>query len=116
MVYLYIALFSLMGACSRYTLSLLIDAPMYTVIVNLLGALMLGFCTSYFKKINMNSLLKTGITTGYLGSFTTFSALSKDMVDLYLMDNYFLLMIYLLLTVFGGLICVVIGMKWGEQI
>ncbi|WP_414048603.1 fluoride efflux transporter FluC [Macrococcus animalis] len=114
MVYLYIALFSMIGALSRYGVSLMIDAPTYTVIVNLLGALLLGFCTNYFKSLNMNALLKTGITTGFLGSFTTFSALSKDAVDLYLAHSYAALALYLSITMIGGLICVVLGMKWGD--
>lgn len=114
MVYLWIALFSIFGALSRYGLSLVIDAPMYTVIVNLLGALLLGFCTVYFKRLDWVASIKTGITTGFLGSFTTFSALSKDVVDLYLAQDFMHLSIYMLITIIGGLIFAVLGMKWGE--
>ncbi|MGV2874843.1 CrcB family protein [Macrococcus capreoli] len=113
MVYLWIALFSILGACSRYGLSLWIEAPMYTIIVNLAGAYCLGFCTTYFKQLHLAKVIQTGITTGFLGSFTTFSALSKDVIDLYLMHRYSFVVLYLLISILGGLICASIGMKAG---
>ncbi|MCE4957981.1 fluoride efflux transporter FluC [Macrococcoides caseolyticum] len=115
MVYIVIALFSIIGACSRFLVSLFVDAPFYTVIVNLIGAYALGFCTTHLPKHNFPFAIKTGITTGFLGSFTTFSALSKDTVDLYLSGNVVLFVAYLLITILGGLCCTYFGMKRGEQ-
>lgn len=115
MIYLWIAVMSILGACSRYAVSLILHAPLYTLCVNLIGAFTLGFCTTYFKRMNISSHIKTGITTGFLGSFTTFSALSKDASDLYLAHHYTLLIIYMSITILGGLSCAAAGMKWGEK-
>lgn len=115
MIYLYIACISVFGALCRYSISLLLHAPMYTIIVNLIGAFALGYCTTYFKRLSCSALIKTGVTTGFLGSFTTFSALSKDVADLYLAHHYLSLIIYYSISIFGGIICAAIGLKWGDR-
>lgn len=115
MVYLWIACMSVFGALCRYSISLALHAPLYTIIVNLIGAFALGFSTTYFRRLSWSSHIKTGITTGFLGSFTTFSALSKDVADLYLAHHYLSLFIYYSISIFGGMICAVIGRKWGDK-
>lgn len=115
MIYLWIACMSVFGALCRYSISLSLHAPLYTIIVNLIGAFALGFCTTYFQRLSWSSHLKTGITTGFLGSFTTFSALSKDVGDLFLAHHYTALLIYLSISIFGGIICAAIGLKWGDN-
>lgn len=50
--------------------------PLPSVIVNLIGAALLGFVTGYSRHRQWSQPLSKGITTGFLGSFTTMSALA----------------------------------------
>lgn len=116
MVYLWIGLFSIAGALLRYLISLYLQTYFYTLFVNISGAFLLGFCTAYFKRTNIHPHIKTGITTGFLGSFTTFSVFSKEVVMLFNNEQYMLTYLYLLTSMSTGLFAAFLGLKRGEKI
>ncbi len=82
MVYLLIGIGASVGAISRYLVSFILlktvifGFPIGTVIVNLLGCFLIGI----FLAINTNNkeLMSPLIIIGFLGSFTTFSAFTKE--------------------------------------
>ena len=59
--------------------------PYGTLAVNVLGSLALGWLATFFlDRPEINSALRLGLTVGFLGAFTTFSAFSFDSVQLLL--------------------------------
>ena len=84
----YVGLGGALGACSRYSLSLLISTqplslPYATLIANVVGALIAGFLTTVFiGKAMTGSPLQLLLVVGFLGGFTTFSAFSVETLRL----------------------------------
>ena len=59
--------------------------PYGTLVVNVLGSLALGWlATVFLARPEINIALRLGITIGFLGAFTTFSAFSFESVQLML--------------------------------
>ena len=57
--------------------------PYGTLIVNVLGSLALGWmATVFLARPEINIALRLGIAVGFLGAFTTFSALSFESIQL----------------------------------
>lgn len=114
MKYLYVGVFAFIGATLRYSLTLLTGDASYlgTLTVNLIGAFLLAFSTSYpFDNQN----LKVGLTSGMLGSFTTFSTFSAD--SIHLLENQLSLgLCYITLTMAGGLLLSYLGLRAGRRL
>ena len=78
-----------LGASGRYLVGLMalrafgIAFPYGTLIVNVLGALLMG-CLVHFLavKINGSAELRVFLATGVLGGFTTFSAFSLEVANM----------------------------------
>ncbi|GGB02443.1 CrcB family protein [Macrococcus hajekii] len=114
MKYLYIALFAFVGASARYGISLMAGDHSYigTLFVNVVGAFLLGLLSSYPFKDN---LLKTGLTSGLLGSFTTFSTFSME--SIHLLENQLALgLSYVVTTFLFGLLFSYAGIKGGQTL
>ena len=59
--------------------------PYGTLAVNVLGSFVLGWlATIFLDRLGINSALQLGLTVGFLGAFTTFSAFSFESVQLLL--------------------------------
>lgn len=59
------------------------DSYLNIIIANILGCFLFGLFLSITSKImGIDSGIKLGITTGFLGAFTTFSTFCKDTVTL----------------------------------
>ena len=84
--YIWIAIFGSLGAISRFQLSIWFNGsegfPFGTLIANILGCLLLGFCTS-LSETYLDGPLKKGITAGFMGSLTTFSTFSMESIQLF---------------------------------
>ncbi|MBM7570997.1 fluoride efflux transporter FluC [Aquibacillus albus] len=100
------------GAVTRYSVTLLIISegfPFATLFVNLIGCFLLSYL-SY--SATLKGLIPfhafVPLTTGFFGSFTTFSAITTETVLLW-KDSYILAMIYILSTFFGGLLLCFLG-------
>ena len=114
-----IAVFGAIGALSRYFCSYLPDymgIPMGTATVNIVGSFMLGLATSIFLVAPYPTWLRTGLTTGFLGAFTTFSTFSVDNAKLIQEQSYFTAGInivgQLVLGVTMALLGLYLGTKW----
>ena len=118
----YIALFGALGALLRYGFSFLPSLggiPMGTLLVNLLGSFVLGFLTALLLTQNMSPALKTGLTTGFLGAFTTFSTFTVESATLLQEQSAWLAGLNILGQVVGGLSMAMLGLylggRWSEN-
>lgn len=81
--------------------------PWGTLTVNLLGSLILGVIVGMSLSVEMGLLLGTGI----MGAFTTMSAYSVDLIELFENSEYGPALSYLLVTVVGCPLLAYAGMR-----
>lgn len=98
-----------LGASARYIITVMVPAesgfPLATLLVNLIGAFLLTFTGFYlFQRIKIPDTLKTAVSIGFLGSFTTFSALSLETVSLLENGRLLTAAAYVLLSISGGVL------------
>lgn len=122
MVYLFIGIGGMIGSILRYLLSHIIpqiwggDFPWGTLIINLSGSFFLGWITN--KLVVLKKLppqLLTALTTGVIGSYTTFSTFCLETVQLMEAGKYYLSLLYIVLSLMGGLLFVRIGLEIAEN-
>lgn len=118
--YLYIFLGGAFGALLRYWISFLNPEhgfPIGTFIANIIGSFLMGLLGSlairYFAN---NALLKKGLTTGFIGAFTTFSTFQFELIKMLEHHLYLLLLLYAVTSYLVGIIVCYIGIKLGENI
>lgn len=109
MVYFSVGIGGLIGSILRYYLSLAIDPmitsfPIGTLAVNLIGSLFLGFLPTFFTLFRFHPHVINGVCTGLIGSFTTFSAFSVELLFLIEEGYLFRALIYFLVSSLGGLL------------
>lgn len=71
------------GALSRYMLSQESlywgNAPLNILLINIMGAFLLAFFLELsLGRLHISAAIRTGISTGFLGAFTTFSGLCSE--------------------------------------
>jgi fluoride exporter len=119
MVYLYVGLGGMIGSVLRYLIATipfpsLGNFPIGTLTVNLIGSFTLALLTgAILCKQPLSPEIKTGITTGVIGSFTTFSTVSLEVYQLFQEGLYVSLGMYLFLSLAGGLTLAAIGFNLG---
>lgn len=90
--------------------------PVATLTVNLLGTLLLCVLSAgAIHKFASNKVIRTAIMTGFLGSFTTFSAFSYETVELFQQGAILAACLYIMASIFGGLAIGMLGMKIGRK-
>src|SRR5699024_8204010 len=112
--YLSIGAGAALGALFCFLLSigaLRLQLPLFsaTLIVNMAGALLIGFFIAKELKPSMHSFL----ITGFLGSFTTFSMLSYEHYLLLSYGDYVMFLVYLGSNLILGVIAVLLGFTRG---
>ncbi len=80
-----------------------------TLFVNVLGSFMMGLLFSYAHHKGLSPALKSFISTGFLGAFTTFSTFSYENLLLLQSGNYFNFSLNILLNIILCLIAVWLG-------
>lgn len=83
-----------------------------TLLVNLAGAGLLGAVIGHGTPSWSNSL-RAGVTTGFLGSFTTFSAIMAGWLGLTLVPDPLLGLAYVFATLIGGVLSAYGGLEAG---
>lgn len=98
------------GAISRYLLGIYItglwkgDFPLGTFIINILGSFFLGLILFHPQlSTALGSELKLGIGVGFLGSFTTFSTLEYETMQLLGKKKRAVALAYVLLSLLAGI-------------
>lgn len=109
---LYVGLGGAVGAILRYLISCLPNKgyfPYLTLMTNILGAIFIGIVVGMFEEDKMSSSMNLFLKTGVCGGFTTFSTFSLESFTLFENYQYISGCIYILFSVVGCLIGVMIG-------
>ncbi|KIL36190.1 hypothetical protein SD71_09570 [Cohnella kolymensis] len=115
-----IAIAGFLGAVSRYEISLLVPSageaafPWATLIVNLSGSFLLGALFGVVSRRSMPAWLVESVGTGFLGSFTTFSAFNGQLWELCQHRAYLGAAAYVLLSGLGGWLLASAGLAYGR--
>ena len=109
-----------LGAPARYLLNIVINNyfqysfPLGTLIANVLGSFFIGLFAAMLK----NSLLLNEVITkyflmiGFLGSFTTFSSFSLEIINMFNLNNYYYAFSYVFLSLILNIFAVYIGFNF----
>jgi len=86
----FITLFAVLGVWARYGQTLLVQTvfgrgfPWATLSINVLGCFLMGFLFfETLERISVSPELRTGMLTGGLGTYTTFSTFSLETLVLF---------------------------------
>jgi len=113
---IYIALGGMTGALARYGFSRFVQLsvnqifPWGTLFVNLSGSLVIGLFYELFDRAVIPSDLRSLITIGFLGAYTTFSTYSLETINLLREGEIRLCLTNVLLSNILGLLLVILGM------
>lgn len=87
--YFYIAVFGVLGCWARFAMTQLIQGlggnafPYATLFINVSGAFLMGFLfVATLERLTVNPALRTGVLTGFLGGYTTFSTYAFETLTL----------------------------------
>ena len=105
------------GACLRFFVSQIIvyeaGFPLATFSANCIGCFLLSYLLSG-KLLKNYPKIKLALTTGLLGSFTTFSTFSSETISLISDQLYGTAFVYVLLSAIGGLLLSFVGYRLGS--
>jgi CrcB protein len=106
----------MLGALARYAAKVFIifpgkwDFPLNTLMVNLAGCFLIALVlTASMDYMEISAELRMGITTGFIGAFTTFSTLCRETFHLLSDGRFAAGLIYPALSVVLGLGSVFLG-------
>lgn len=91
---------------SRLSIPFFTQFPIHTLIANILSSAILGFLTGFFLSNTSNQIAdewKLLTATGFCGGFSTFSTFSLETFKLFQTQQYFLAILYVLISV---MVCV----------
>ena len=122
-VILLLAFFGSLGTIARYGLEGWIHHrtgtafPAGTLTVNLVGCLLLAAVGRYaFNHIAFPPELRSAITIGFFGAFTTFSTFSWETVRMLQDGEWMKAGLYVVASVAGGLLAAATGMRLGNAL
>ena len=80
-----IAVFGVLGCWARYAMTQLVQSiygnnfPYATLSINVVGSFLMGFLfIDTVERLTLSPYIRTGILTGFLGGFTTFSTFEME--------------------------------------
>ena len=120
MNFILVGIAGIIGATLRYLLGVyfsqwwLNDFPLATFVTNMVGSFLLGWFTHFlprFKALHPHVITAMGI--GLIGSFTTFSTFSVETVHLIEASKWGTAILYVLLSLWGGLFFSWLGYRLG---
>lgn len=121
MVYVVVGIAGMLGALLRYYVGVWLPTasffgfPLGTLVVNFVGSFLLGWFATWSARPSFPLWLKTGIATGLIGSFTTFSTFSVDVLKLVQHHAWKMAFLYVFLSLFGGLLCAWSGFRVAKR-
>lgn len=123
MSYIGVGVGGIIGTLLRYVLGAGIQNwaaqpvfPVGTLTVNLVGCFALGWFSRRVQDHHrIPAPIRTGVSTGLIGSFTTFSTFSAETVQLFRLGRWESGIAYLVISMFGGLCLVWLGTVIGGK-
>lgn len=114
-----IAAAGMLGVLTRHAIQQLVprlgDLPWGTLLVNVSGALAIGFVAGFAAhRLTVPLWVQETLTVGFLGGFTTFSALALETVVMLERGRYVTAVGYSAGTVVVGITAVFIGLRLGR--
>jgi fluoride exporter len=110
--YFSIAVGGTLGCWARYAMTNLVqticgrDFPYATLSINLLGSFLMGFLfIETLDRLTISPVLRTGILTGVLGGYTTFSTFEMETLLLVEQGEPVRAVLYIVLSVGLGFLC-----------
>lgn len=111
MIYFYLAIGGVLGVWARYGLTKAVQSvfagsfPLGTLVVNVLGSFILAFLfVETLERLTLPPAIRTGILTGGIGAFTTFSTFMVETLTLLEEGETGKAIAYLTLSIVFGLI------------
>lgn len=110
-----VAIGGALGALARWGFSSMIgkqfDGDHWGILAaNLLGCLLIGVAQAAVDHLDWGSAtVRLFVFTGFIGSFTTFSTFKSDIVSLWSDGNQFIALVYVSLSIGGGLLAYLAG-------
>ena len=104
-----IALGAVLGAWLRWALALKFNhifqnIPLGTMLVNLIGAFIIGFSVAFFANSTLSPSYKLFVITGFCGTLTTFSTFSMEVVSLLQSGKFDYAILTIAIHVLGSLL------------
>jgi len=121
-IYLAVALGGALGALSRFGMGQWLadsgDAHLHpaTFLVNVIGALLIGILFVGAERFTLSEPARLGISVGFLGAFTTFSAFSLQLLTDIQEGQVLRAVSYATATVFLCLISCLVGMELARSV
>jgi fluoride exporter len=116
LTYFAIAVGGTIGCWSRYAMTNLVqsifgrDFPYATLSINLLGSFLMGFLfVATLERLTVSPIFRTGILTGGLGGFTTFSTFAMESRLLLVQGEAGKAVLYMGLSLGLGVLCAFAG-------
>jgi CrcB protein len=107
--YILIAVFGTLGCLARYGMTNLVqtiygrDFPYATLSINVGGSFLMGFLfIETLERLTVSPELRTGILTGFIGGYTTFSTFEMELLLLVEQGSSFKAILYLALSITLG--------------
>jgi CrcB protein len=107
--YILIAAFGTLGCLARYGMTNLVqtiygrDFPFATLSINVGGSFLMGFLfIETLERLTVSPELRTGILTGFIGGYTTFSTFEMELLLLVEQGAPFKAVLYLVLSISLG--------------
>jgi CrcB protein len=120
MGYIYIGVAGSVGAILRFSIGVWLQPsstifPYSTLLINLLGCLALAWFAAVSTSLAaISAELKTAISTGLIGSFTTFSTFSVETMGLLQQQLWLFALIYIMVSLMGGIFFAWLGERLGQ--
>lgn len=107
--YILIAVFGMLGCWARYAMTNLVQTifgrefPYATLSINIGGSFLMGFLfVETLERLTVSPELRTGILTGFIGGYTTFSTFEMEILLLVEQGAPAKALLYLMLSVCLG--------------
>jgi len=107
--YILIGVFGTLGCLARYGMTNLVqtiygrDFPYATLSINVGGSFLMGFLfVETLERLTVSPELRTGILTGFIGGYTTFSTFEMEMLLLVEQGSPLKAILYLILSISLG--------------
>jgi|TARA_B100000315_G_scaffold154593_1_gene143131 CrcB protein len=113
--FFWVALGGALGASLRFISSSFFNLfypnlPIGTFFINVLGSFIVGLLINTLEMRNYSEIfIKYFLIIGVLGSYTTFSAFSYEVIELYNNKKFLLSIIYILASVFSCIVAAYAG-------